>query len=92
MRALSRAALALAWCWLVGAHAQDRQRESEQESAPELDFLEYLGAWAEEDDEWLAIEEWRKDNAADAEKGAEESETEAESESETERDDDDESE
>ena len=49
-----------------------------REPAPDLDFLEYLGAWAEDDDEWLAIEEWRKDNAADAgkpEKDTEESET-----------------
>ena len=47
------------------------------------DFLEYLGAWAEEDDEWLAIEEWQKEIGADSD-GAEESERE--------RDDDDESE
>ena len=86
MRALRRAAFAFAWCSLVGAQAQDRAREREQESVPDLDFLEYLGAWAEEDDEWLAAEEWRKGNAADADKDA------GRSESETERDDDDESE
>ncbi len=40
------------------AHAQ------EAEEAPELglDFLEYLGAWQGDDDEWLVIEEWQKDN------------------------------
>jgi hypothetical protein len=85
MRAVTRAAFALAWCWLCGAHAQDRERGREQESGPDLDFLEYLGAWAEADDEWLAVEELRKDAAAGAEKDT------AESESETERDDDHES-
>jgi len=49
-----------------------------------LDFLEYLGAWAEDDDEWLAIEQWQKEIAAEAEEDAEESESE--------REDDDESE
>jgi hypothetical protein len=34
----------------------------EADPSPDLDFLEYLGAWAEDDDEWLAIEEWQKDN------------------------------
>jgi hypothetical protein len=49
-----------------------------------LDFLEYLGAWAEEDDEWLAIEEWEKDDATAPEKDSEGSERQ--------EDDDDESE
>jgi hypothetical protein len=80
MRAIRRASLLLGCAWLAATRAQ------EVEPVPDLDFLEYLGAWAEEDDEWLAIEEWRKDNAAEADKDAEESE------SETERDDDDESE
>jgi hypothetical protein len=53
--------LALGYCWLTGTPAQEPERE---EPGPDLDFLEYLGAWAEEDDEWLAIEEWQKDNAA----------------------------
>jgi hypothetical protein len=44
-------------CWLVAAHAQ----QTETETGPDLDFLEYLGAWAEDDDEWLAIEEWQKE-------------------------------
>jgi hypothetical protein len=48
-------------CWLAGAAAQ----EAEPDPAPDLDFLEYLGAWAEEDDEWLAIEEWSKDDPDD---------------------------
>jgi hypothetical protein len=97
MRRFGGAALALACCWLVGAHAQEREQgrqQREQPPAPDLDFLEYLGTWAEGDDEWLAIEEWRKDLSADA-KGAQRTEdakgAEDGKESESERDDDDES-
>jgi hypothetical protein len=59
MRKLCVTVLALggAW-WLAAIGAQ----EADAESSPDLDFLEYLGAWAEDDDEWLAIEEWQKDN------------------------------
>ena len=53
------AMLALGWVF-SSAEAQDAVREPEAD----LDFLEYLGTWAEEDDEWLAIEEWQKDNGA----------------------------
>jgi hypothetical protein len=56
------AMLALGWC-VTGVQAQ----EADQGPGPDLDFLEYLGAWAEEDDEWLAIEEWEKDNGAEPE-------------------------
>ena len=64
MRALRLTALALggSW-WLTTAHAQPAD---EEKAPPDLDFLEYLGAWAEDDDEWLAIEEWHKDNPDDA--------------------------
>ena len=61
MRSVRAAVLALGCCWLTGLGAQETQPE---EAGPDLDFLEYLGAWAEEDDEWLAIEEWQRDNAA----------------------------
>jgi hypothetical protein len=61
MRSVRAAVLALGCCWLTGLSAQETEPA---EPGPELDFLEYLGAWAEEDDEWLAIEEWQKDNAA----------------------------
>jgi hypothetical protein len=74
MRSVSSALLALGCWWLAGAQAQDA--ETEENRGPELDFLEYLGAWAEEDDEWLAIEEWQKDNTAAPEKGPEGSERE----------------
>ena len=61
------AMLALGW-WLTSVQAQ----EAEQGPEPDLDFLEYLGAWAEEDDEWLAIEEWEKDNGTEPEENTEE--------------------
>jgi hypothetical protein len=81
MRSSHTAVLALA-CWLVTAsRAQDAAPEV-PEAGPELDFLEYLGAWAEEDEEWLAIDEWRADIEAE----------EDEEQSEIEREDDDESE
>jgi hypothetical protein len=70
MRSLRSAVLALGCWWLTGAQAQ----EPEQPPGPELDFLEYLGAWAEEDDEWLAIEEWQKDGDAEPEEDPETSE------------------
>jgi len=60
MHTLGRIVCALGGLWLVpSAHAQ------EAAPPPELDFLEYLGAWAGDDDEWLAIEEWQKDNGAE---------------------------
>lgn len=58
---LTAALLGGSW-WLTGAHAQQANEET---APPDLDFLEYLGAWAEDDDEWLAIEEWHKGNAED---------------------------
>ena len=64
MRKLQFAVLALggSW-WLAAAQAQEADQDRNQDAQPDLDFLEYLGAWAEEDDEWLAIEEWQKDDA-----------------------------
>jgi hypothetical protein len=32
-------------------------------AAPDLAFLEYLGSWQGDDDEWLAIKEWDQDGA-----------------------------
>lgn len=81
MRRVAAAALAIG-CSMGGANAQ----EPEAEPGLGLEFFEYLGAWAEDDDEWLAIEEWEKDQ------GAEPDEDSAESESEREDEDDDESE
>jgi hypothetical protein len=67
MRSFGRTLLALGgWWWIAGAYAQEV--EEAPEAGPDLDFLEYLGAWAEDDDEWLAIEEWQKDNREDRER------------------------
>lgn len=38
--------------------------------APDLDFLEYLGAWQENDEEWLVSQQWQK-NGAGRKRGAE---------------------
>jgi hypothetical protein len=54
------------WWWIAGAQTQEA--EEAPEPGPDLDFLEYLGAWAGDDDEWLAIEEWQKDNREDRER------------------------
>ena len=32
-------------------------------AVPDLAFLEYLGSWQGDDDEWLAIKEWDQDAA-----------------------------
>ena len=80
MRSASRPLLALCCCWLTAAQAQ----EAEQPPPPDLEFLEYLGAWAEEDDEWLAIEEWQKDAAAGPDEDAPGSEAEKDDDDETE--------
>jgi hypothetical protein len=61
MRKLCSALLAFG-CSLTGAAAQQAEPE---EPGPDLEFLEYLGTWADEDDEWLVIEEWQKDEAAE---------------------------
>jgi hypothetical protein len=34
-----------------------------KDAPPDLEFLEYLGSWQGDDDEWLAIKEWDQDNA-----------------------------
>ena len=41
------AALALGCWWLTVARAQEAEPRRPPESVPELEFLEYLGAWAE---------------------------------------------
>jgi hypothetical protein len=71
--------LALA-CWLTAAQAQ----EAEEGAGPDLDFLEYLGTWAEDDDEWLAIEEWAKGNSAEPDEGSQEPEQDEDDEDESE--------
>ena len=58
---MRKLALAIGGFWL--ARAACAQAPSE-EPPPDLDFLEYLGSWQDDDDAWLAIEEWDNDNAA----------------------------
>jgi hypothetical protein len=77
MRGIRTAVLALVCSWLSATRAQEAL-PTPPEPGPDLDFLEYLGAWAEDDDEWLAIEEWRKDLDADTKEHAEELESERE--------------
>jgi hypothetical protein len=60
MCAVRSALIALACTGFTGVRAQ----EAEPPPGPGLEFLEYLGAWAEEDDEWIAIEEWEKGESA----------------------------
>jgi len=33
-------------------------------AVPDLAFLEYLGSWQGDDDEWLAVKEWDQDSAS----------------------------
>jgi hypothetical protein len=66
MRRIVSALLAAGGVWLArGAAAQPPA-----DAAPDLEFLEYLGSWQADDDEWLAIREWEKDNPPADEDGA----------------------
>jgi hypothetical protein len=61
MRRRRIALLAAGGLWLAPAHPQD----DNSGPAPDLDFLEYLGSWQADDDEWWEIAEWDKDTRAD---------------------------
>lgn len=62
MRRIASALLAAGGLWLArGAQAQ-QPAAPPADAAPDLEFLEYLGSWQADDDEWLAIREWEKDN------------------------------
>jgi len=37
-----------------------------KDAAPDLAFLEYLGSWQADDDEWLVIREWDKEHPQDS--------------------------
>jgi hypothetical protein len=64
MRKIASLVCALGGLWLArGAHAQDAKEPPAP--APDLDFLEYLGTWQADDDEWLVSEEWQKDHRGD---------------------------
>jgi hypothetical protein len=49
--------LALGGISLAAAAAAGAQ----EAESPDLEFLEYLGSWQADDDEWLAVAEWEKD-------------------------------
>jgi hypothetical protein len=65
------AALIGALCFARGASAQPApttpapppRATPPKDAVPDLAFLEYLGSWQGDDDEWLAIKEWDQDNA-----------------------------
>ena len=48
--------------WLARGARGAAARAAARDAAPDLEFLEYLGSWQADDDEWLAIREWEKDN------------------------------
>ena len=63
-----------ALCFVRGAAAQAppaqsapprpaTPKSSPPPAVPDLAFLEYLGSWQGDDDEWLAIKEWDQDAA-----------------------------
>jgi hypothetical protein len=56
---MRKVAIALGGFWLARAACAQPPAE---EPPPDLDFLEYLGSWQDDDDAWLAIEEWNKDD------------------------------
>lgn len=40
---------------------------AEEAAEPEVDFLEYLGSWQADDDEWEIAAEWEKEPPSEAE-------------------------
>jgi hypothetical protein len=72
MRKVAATLCAVGGLWFARAvHAQDAKPVPTPPvtppTTPDLDFLEYLGAWQENDEEWLVSEQWQKDRA-DAER------------------------
>lgn len=73
MRKVAATLCALSGLWLARAtHAQDAKPvpSAPPSATPDLDFLEYLGAWQENDEEWLVSEQWQKDRVGARRKGA----------------------
>jgi hypothetical protein len=53
-------------------------RPADEPAAPELDFLEYLGSWQAEDEEWVIEAGWEEDEeVAPPTDGKQEAEAEA---------------
>jgi hypothetical protein len=71
MRSLGATVCALGGLWL--ASVADAQ-QTDLGDAPDLDFLEYLGTWQAEDDEWLAIEQWHNNRGRDSDRAREDGE------------------
>lgn len=72
MRKLGLIALGAAWL-APAAHAQ----AADSEAPPDLDFLEYLGSWQADDDEWWELAEWDKsqnERRKDADRGKDDDE------------------
>lgn len=44
-------------------HAQEAD-DSVEADDPDVDFLEYLGSWQDNDEEWLIVSEWEPDESA----------------------------
>jgi hypothetical protein len=55
--------LAAVWAVIVANLALVSARAADEPEAPGLDFLEYLGSWQEQDEEWVARAGW--ENADD---------------------------
>lgn len=74
MRRLYPVALALGCSWLTVARAQEA--DAEKAKGPDLEFLEYLGSWDGDDDEWFELDGWRRRNPPAAGERAKEAENE----------------
>lgn len=44
--------------WALVLASMSFSAGAQDEPAPELDFLEYLGSWQDTDEEWLLVSEW----------------------------------
>jgi hypothetical protein len=63
MRRVLTALLAIGGLATVrAASAQQPAPTPPKDTPPDLDFLEYLGSWQADDDEWLVIHDWDKDH------------------------------
>jgi hypothetical protein len=73
MRKVAAMLCAVGGVWLARpVYAQDAKPQPTPPSSatPDLDFLEYLGAWQENDEEWLVSEQWQKDRVGAKRRGA----------------------
>jgi len=67
MRRFASALVALGGLWVArAAHTQPPPAAPPAappaEAAPDLEFLEYLGSWQADDEEWLVIQEGEKNS------------------------------